>query len=346
LNPKEKNLATKQSVPFLVNGNSEKLKNETKRGVNQSKTSKVDIPNITNADDHGAEQIIDAVKPGTRAQTANIDSSVVANYENVVKGSKVTGSEISTSAKIKTANDKKSNKLRLGFSVGAGGSDIRENTSRTYSYPASMTGGGTPSAYGNPSSIQTGISFYGGAFLEKSLSRKLSLSLGLNYRYHSTGIHTGKQGDSVVYIYTANSFNLSSPAPVAQNNYYRSGTSLNYTNQYHFIELPVLLNVQLNQNAKLPLVWHAGFSFSYLIYTNALQFDPATDVYYKDNSYFNRPGFNLMTGFAIGLYHKKNFLQLGPEIEYGATKVLHKNVYPQEHFIYGGLKFSFIFQKK
>jgi len=108
----------------------------------------------------------------------------------------------------------------------------------------------------------------------------------------------------------------------------------------------VLMNVQLNSNKKLPIVWQAGLSLSYLIHTDALQFDPVSGVYYKNNSQFNKTQVNAITGFAIGFYKNKNLIQVGPEFQYGVTNILQGYLNTKQHFFYGGLKLSLIPQKK
>jgi hypothetical protein len=132
------------------------------------------------------------------------------------------------------------------------------------------------------------------------------------------------------------------PSSIPRAAYYVSGTSNTYFNHYHFFELPVLMNFQLNNNKKMPLTWQAGLSFSYLINTNALQFDPSSGTYYKDNSLYNKTQINLLTGFTIGFYRKKSLMKIGPEIQYGATNLLHGYTNNSQHIFYGGLKLSLV----
>jgi Outer membrane protein beta-barrel domain len=262
------------------------------------------------------------------------------------KKNKTTDSPINKTAVAKNINSKKSRSLRLGFTGGTGVSDIETFSSSNYPAILNSTGGNVSGYNGNngkPSSIQTGISFYAGAFLERSFSKKVSLSAGLNYHYYSTRIRTGTKVDSVIFV--PSNFYLNSSS-TAQAGAYRGGTINNYNEHYHFIELPLLLELRINSNNKIPITWKGGFSFSYLINTNALQFDPASGVYFKDNSLFNKTQVNTITGLMIGFYQRKNLIQVGPEIQYGVTKILHGYITNNQHMLYYGLGISIVPQKK
>jgi hypothetical protein len=352
--PQKKSLDDKQAVPLFQSkkdkvsdkgkSKKEKVKREPDEGVVANHNIFSEKKNIG----------IDAVKKENEniAADSQINKSSIAD-EIKTKKEDLSGKEnIATDPQInktvvaKNINSKKSRSLRLGFTGGAGVSDI-ETFSSTSSYPANVnSSGGSVTGYnGSPSSIQTGISFYAGAFLEKPFSKKISLSAGLNYHYYSTRIRTGTKVDSVIYVppaYTNNSSLTSTPQAAT----YRTGAINNYNNHYHFIELPLLLNLRLNSNDKMPITWRGGFSFSYLINTNGLQFDPSSGVYYKDNSLFNKMQVNGITGLIIGFYQQKNLIQIGPEIQYGITKILHGYITNNQHMLYYGLGISFVPQKK
>src|SRR6202035_2025004 len=142
--------------------------------------------------------------------------------------------------------------------------------------PGSVTGAptGVPAA-GTPSKFNAGFSFGLGVFAERRLSKRISFSAGIYYHYYSAKIRTGDFVDSSAFV---NSAPASGQGSVV-NGYYGNGDTHGYTNNYHFVELPVNLNFQLNKSPKTPIIWEAGVSLSYLVGSNALHFDPYRKVY-------------------------------------------------------------------
>jgi hypothetical protein len=334
----KKSLDDKQSVPFLS-------KNEKGESKNLKVKKEADDDIVANEIKTKKEN----VATDSQISKESVDNEIKTKKEDLSNKENVTAdSQINKTVVAKNVNSKKSKSLRLGFTGGAGFSDINKMASN-YNLPASVPlGGAGYGANATPSSIQKGVSFYAGAFLERSFSKKISISAGINYHYYSTKILTGKTVDSIIYVPVYNYTASSNPVPssIPRPAYYASGATNSYINQYHFLELPVIMNFQLNNNKKLPLTWQAGLSFSYLINTNALQFDPSSGAYYKDNSFFNKTQINLLTGFVIGFYSKKSLIEIGPEIQYGATNLLHGYTNNNQHIFYGGLKLSVALSKK
>jgi hypothetical protein len=106
------------------------------------------------------------------------------------------------------------------------------------------------------------------------------------------------------------------------------------------------MNFQLNKSLKLPVIWEAGLSPAYLAGSNALHFDPVTNVYYRNNSLFNKVQLNAASDIMVGFHIHKNELQMGPQLAYGITHILNKSTGNPEHLFYSGLKVSFIPRKK
>ncbi len=119
-----------------------------------------------------------------------------------------------------------------------------------------------------------------------------------------------------------------------------------YTNSYHFIELPVTADFQLNKSLKLPVFWEAGLSVSYLLSSNALHFDPNGNLYYQNAELFNKFQLNGATAIMIGFPINKSELQLGPQLQYGLSGLLKSGSGNPQHLFYTGLKISFIPGKK
>jgi len=244
---------------------------------------------------------------------------------------------------------KKENPLawRVGFNGEIGFSNTYQSLFQS-SYPANSAAYGGNSS-GNPGTgssnytaypvVRAGLSFAIGAFASRQLSKRISLSAGLGYHYYSTKINTGDFIDSSIAV--------SSPyLQSAVNAFYRNGQDRSYTNQYHFIELPVSANFQLNKNERLPVIWEAGFSLSYLVSSNALHYDPSANVYFQNNQLLNRTQFSLGTALLIGFHIHHDELQIGPQFQYGLTGLMKDGTGESRHLSYGGLKISYITGKK
>jgi hypothetical protein len=245
---------------------------------------------------------------------------------------------------------KKSFPWRIGYNGSAGISNLnqslfepvgRAGSAYTLNVPVSVTLGnpGAASASGL-SEIHPGFSFGISVFAGRHLSERVSFSAGIGYHYYSAVIHTGHFIDSATVL-SFPAFGLSSVSA-----FYSNGTDHVYTNQYHFVELPASLDFQINKSKRLPLILEGGLTFSYLVASNALQFDPYSNVYYKDNHLLNKTQVSAAAALMIGLPVHKGSLQIGPQLQYGLTEVLKSNTGISEHLIYYGLKVSIIPGKK
>jgi hypothetical protein len=285
----------------------------------------------------------------TQTDTANIlveKISVLPVKTQGMDSSKST-EEMTESAK-NTDKSKKKSAWHLGFTAAPGLSSIEQELFQTgrVADPAAFNsfapggGGGTRSS---PSSFKQGISVSAGLFLKRSINKKISLSIGLNYHYYTTKIQTGSKVDSFLLIYP---YNVTNNGSVALPAYYRSGSAENFTNHYHFIELPVFLQLQLNHSRKIPLYWEAGASLSQFISSDGLHFNSASGVYYKDNGLFNKTQFSVSSSFLVSFSCHHALFQVGPQLQYYFTDLLKNNQGNKEHLIFGGVKFIFIPHKK
>jgi hypothetical protein len=248
-----------------------------------------------------------------------------------------------------------SSQWKIGFTGGAGISNINQslfkqsNISGLYYAPANSS---TNSAAGAPvpvsSEINPGFSFGAGVFISRNFSKRITVSAGLNYHYYSTYVNTGYAVDSSIIVYNPAYYSSSPSLPGAFsiNGYYRNGGNYSYTNSYHFIELPVTADFQLNKSSKLPVYWEAGFSVSYLLNSNALHFDPNVNLYYQNAQLFNKIQLNGSTAIMIGFPINKTELQVGPQLQYGLTGLLKAGSGNPQHLLYTGLKISIIPGKK
>jgi hypothetical protein len=310
-------------------------------------TSGEDINNLDAAmDDIHTKGKVEPAKTneslGNTTQNDKIKDSVV---QKISKKDSV--AEIKMAEALKKKN--KSSLWQIGFTGSAGISKIDQSIFSSadipgLSYNATYFGTMTASAPAptppvSPK-ITPGFSFGAGVFVNRNLSKRISLSAGINYHYYSTKIQTGNAADSATLVYPPNSMAYSTES------YYHNGNEHSYTNQYHFIELPLTVNIQLNKSSKIPLIWKAGFSLSYMISSNALHFDSYGNVYYQNASLFNKFQFNGLTSFMVGFHTRHGELQLGPQLQYGITGLMKQNPADPGHLLYGGFVISFTLSKK
>jgi cytoskeletal protein RodZ len=197
-----------------------------------------------------------------------------------------------------------------------------------------------PRPVNKPSEITMGPSFAVGGFVQRTLSRRFTLAVGLQYAYLSTRTVVGAKVDN------ARTVNQALATAQVVNSYYDANNTENYTNQYHFIEIPVTLHTQLNKGIRLPLVWDIGFSAARMIGTSALHYDGLGGVYYKDNSLFNKTQWAIATGFNVGLFQKsKHPIAVGPSVRYNMTSLLKKDYNTGQHLWSAGLKVSMLLKK-
>src|SRR6185312_13909697 len=257
---------------------------------------------------------------------------------NQLKSEKITKEIVakSDSSAKKHPENKQKHRWVLGVTFSGGKSLIGEdilginnnNPSYSQSSPITSGGGGIGNGgnpYYNPSVINNSVAFIGGAFIEKNISAKSKVSLGVSYKYFSLINKTGNRID---------------PASVPSQ-------YLLSSNNFHYLELPVSVKFQLNNSKSLPLYWHVGINISQLISSNALQFQSTPGVYYNDNSLFNKTQFGLSTGVSATLFAKQKVpVTIGPYFYYSTSKLAGKGLYQDKHFSFIGIKAEILFKKK
>jgi len=315
---------------------------------------------------NGQKSIIPVPDSQVNISSNEIDGNrVLDSVDNIVHKEPVVSSLSDTVVEKKKVADKKLTQSgwRWGLSASVGISNVAEGgffveggffegvlsgekalvadvSNSSFNTPGANSG--IPPTVYKPSAIQKGPSFSIGVFTKKQFSNRLSLSAGLQYNQYSTNIEVGNRIDSPRVVNNPlGSLNVSQA--------YRSNavtSSYRYTNRFHFIEIPFLLNVQLTKRNHLPIFWNTGVSLSYLIATNALHFDGLTGLYYKDNSLFNKLQANLSTGFSVSLFNaSKSPVHIGPMFQYGLTNLMKREVSDTKHLYYLGLNARFFMRK-
>ena len=317
-----------------------------------TKTNRSSVSVLTNTEQRETEtkNTQNVILPPAKMEPEKPGINSYDSADNIKKitavGVKVAPKDSISEAKKAPPEKHKTSIWKFEITGGAGVSDIHQslfkqanNTGPYYFTPITGVSGGAPAPVPVSSEINTGFSFIAGLTVDRYLSKRVSISAGLNYHYYSTHIQTGYAVDSPVAVF--NSYSSLAPTYLV-NGFYQNGAVHNYTNQYHFIELPVLVNFRLNKNDKLPVYWEAGLSLSYLISTNALFFDPNGNLYYQNKELFNKTQLSGVTSILIGIPVHKNELQLGPQLQYGFTGLLKSGAVSSQHLFYGGLKISYV----
>lgn len=195
----------------------------------------------------------------------------------------------------------------------------------------------SPGINSRPSKVEAGFSYSAGVFGRLITGRRLAFTAALQYARYNTFIDVGDKGNAALYT----AFNTA-----RVNAFYRGrGTDVHrYNNSYHFIELPLALEWQLNRSKRMPLYWSGGPHLSYLFNTNALQYDSRNGVYYTDNSFFNRWQIGVSTGFQVGLLNQSRLpIRVGPWLGYDATMLVHQ--VQEQHLLYLGIKAQVLLKK-
>ncbi|ULQ53710.1 outer membrane beta-barrel protein [Flavihumibacter fluvii] len=211
----------------------------------------------------------------------------------------------------------KPDKWHISLQFAAGSSSLVESGLQQYNSLANeylssvMIPAGIATIQQRPSDVKAGPAFMAGGQLNRSLTRKLSAGIGVQYAFYSNRITVGNSPDSTVAIYNSRQELVNSNAT-----YKAAGNTGNtFYNQFHFIQVPVDLTWNLDNNQH----WYmnAGISIGYLIGTNALQYNNQAGVYYHNNEVLRKWQTELFTGFQYKFLtsHKVPFW-VGPFAKY------------------------------
>jgi len=210
------------------------------------------------------------------------------------------------------------------------------------------------------SAIQPDFSASVGVFIQRTLSPRLKVSVGLEYSYMSVNTNVGKAFDSPITV------NIGTNSLKVVNRFYESpgyidtvrGSYASIQNQgagkvyysqkqryrFHYIEMPVMLNWQINKGKRLPpLVFEGGVSIGRMFSADALHYEGVKGVYYEDNSLFNKTQFNFVTGLSIGLFQKsKHPVWIGPDLRYSLNGLVKKDVSAGQYVWSTGISFKML----
>ena len=194
------------------------------------------------------------------------------------------------------------------------------------------------------SPVQPDLSFSIGFFVQRALSPRLKVSLGVEYTYMSVNTQVGQKVNAPLIIDTDSSsskivqeyYKLPGYVPVTSNQAISAGYQVQgqtYVSEKHrfrfqYIEIPLMVNWQINKGRRLPpIMLEGGVSISRLLSVDALHFEGRKGVYYEDKNLFNKTQFNFVTGLSVGLLQKsKHPLWIGPNLRYALNGLVKQDV--------------------
>jgi hypothetical protein len=219
---------------------------------------------------------------------------------------------------------------------------IEKSAFRDYQSPAVSSGSAPPPPRQAPSEIKPGFAFQLGGFAQREISKRTNISFGLQYGFYSNNLGVGKRRDSLL---NNNNFSNSQDAGFVYN---AGGDTIHYTNRYHFIELPVRFQWQLNKNKIWPINWSAGFTVGRLIATNAIMYDTAFNgIYYQNKKLLNKTQFSLSTGFSFTIANNRRMQwSLGPFADIHLNKLVDNPFEDRKYLFFTGIRTSILFDQK
>lgn len=240
-------------------------------------------------------------------------------------------------------------KWKLGVQVTPGISSFADqfilgSSTKSADFLNSPSAGGSPppTPPAQPSGRKSGFALQLGGFVQRKISSKTQISIGLQYGYYSDHILIGNNRDSILRNNPQSaSFRDASQVYAAAN------SSRNYSNKYHFIELPVEMNFQINKKSTKPVFFNIGFKAGRLISTNALVYDTAFGgIYFDAKKQLNKTQFSFSTGFSWTIPAKQFEWNVGPVFDFHINRFMNNSFEADKYLIMPGIRTKIIFPGK
>jgi hypothetical protein len=251
-----------------------------------------------------------------------------------IKARKIVRDTTFIDSSLVTSKELKKSHWQTGITASAGYSGISKSFDV---FPASLQAdagaiNGNYNGYRYVSSpVNKNIAFSIGVETKKQLSSRIFFAIGIAYSYYSTSIKVGPEKLQDTVLGSNKSVNRF---------YLGYGSNLhNYSNQYHYISLPLSMAWKVSPN--IPVYLEGSFSVNQMIHTNALVFDRRTGIYYTDHSVYNKT--QLMTGLGISYGLLGSSFFIGPQAQFGLLR-MEKNG-SSNHLVYAGLQAHYFFKK-
>ncbi len=224
---------------------------------------------------------------------------------------------------LRSLERNKISKWHWGIQVGAGRSGLSNGSLLSFSEKSLMLdnvagqyAGNTPPVQAGRSvtavsGVKNGTGWSAGLWASRSLYKRLTLYGGVEFTQYNTRQWIGEGFDSV-YINPAGSGINILPG------YYRSGDSVQFRNRYTYLELPLLLQWQLNPKAARPVTAEAGISFGYLLTAKAMNYYTATGAFFQETTGYSRFSTGLRLGVSLMPFRQWP-LAVNPQLKWNLT---------------------------
>lgn len=302
---------------------------------------------------------VEGVRSAEQNAAAGVADSATSTGDQLTKSQhlqpKIDSSSLAqTQPKVSLA---KTRKTAFGFTVLFGRSDNKTGLNILSSpladnvfssTPSNQNSGGVSAPAIERITYAAARSFGVGFFAQRHLGKSVSITASIQYHYYSATTMAGKKVMS-----QRNLYDTLLKAAVSVNEFYSlsaangqiAGLS-KFTNRYHFIQLPVNLQLQLLHIGNKPVLLTAGLTPGFIVGSAALYYNRYDRISYVDKRQFRTFQLSTQAGLAFGLINAKKFtLNLGPQLEYGLTN-LSKSLYnTKQHLTFIGLKSNIVFLK-
>ena len=218
--------------------------------------------------------------------------------------------------------DENTGKWSWTADFGLGASSLQEDVLKSYNTVANdyMAPATPPSGLAaiqhRPSAVTAGPAFHAGAGVQRKISKRTAIGVGLQYQYHSNRIEIGRPVDSSMTLYNRDQERISVRA--AYNGAGNEGEG--FYNRYHLIQVPVEFSWDMDARERWKL--STGFAVGYLVGTDALQYNSQAGVYYRDKNSWTRWQTGVFTGIRYGVLRSEGFqLSVGPFASYQLNSI-------------------------
>ena len=167
-----------------------------------------------------------------------------------------------------------------------------------------------------------GYHFNAGIMYAYDLSKRWTISGGLQYRYLSNKQKAGSNIDSTFYV--SGSFDLQNSIILSQ--YYRPGYLYNIRNKAHWLEIPLNISYTLNPSAKTKFQLSAGMSYAWMFSSTWLIPDATSNKLYYSKELMQKNIFNWQAGAGVVL---PSGWQFGLQYQQSISTVASKNLQPK-----------------
>lgn len=282
--------------------------------------------------------------PDTAQATSASVNHTTTEHDSISKKSAASNKKDTVQTRVITAASRKKGKQKhweLSVYATAGQSGLVKNFAaafkRTESEPM-LSPGGYPNAMiaasGRPQvpSPESRFAWQLGLTAKRSLSRRISLSAGIQVSQLTLQQKTG-------ILFNGPSMSITSTGRDSTGRYYWNGTTADHLNHYTLVQLPVGIHWQLTNGKKAPLFWQNGLTPGFIVHSNAIIFDPATNIFYKDQKSTR----SFQVAFNSGLYLRiangsKHPLTIGASMDYHLGTLLKKPETPLNHLLGVGVR--------